>query len=100
VHPFNSAGRFAGDDASSSFVVERSYLERFRYADNLVRDGLEITFVSEHRPIEAYMDSLAEAGMVVERLRETSVPDAAIVRPRSRRWQRIPLFLHVRARRL
>jgi SAM-dependent methyltransferase len=97
VHPFNSAGRFAGDDASSPFVIEGSYLERFRYADNLARDGLEITFVSEHRPIEAYVGALADAGLLVERLRETDVPDSAIVRPRSRRWQRIPLFLHIRA---
>jgi SAM-dependent methyltransferase len=97
VHPFNSAGRFAGDDASSAFVVEGSYLERFRYADNLVRDGLEITFVSEHRPIEAYVNALTAAGFLVERLRETDVPDSGIVRSRSRRWQRIPLFLHVRA---
>jgi SAM-dependent methyltransferase/predicted enzyme related to lactoylglutathione lyase len=97
VHPFNSAGRFAREAADSPFVVEGSYLERFRYADELVRDGLEITFVSEHRPIQAYADALASAGLLVERLRETDVPDPAIVRPRSRRWQRIPLFLHVRA---
>ncbi len=97
VHPFNSAGRFAGDDASSAFVVEGSYLECFRYADSLMRDGLEITFVSEHRPIQAYVDALSSSGLVVERLRETDVPDSAIVRPRSRRWQRIPLFLHIRA---
>lgn len=97
VHPLASAGRFAGDDESSPFVVEGSYLERFRYADNFVRDRLEITFVSEHRPIESYVSALADAGLMVERLRETDVPDSGIVRPRSRRWQRIPLFLHVRA---
>ena len=97
VHPFNSAGRFAGDDASSPFVVEGSYLKRFRYADNFVRDGLEITVVSEHRPIQAYVRALSDAGLMVERLRETDVPDSGIVRPRSRRWQRIPQFLHMRA---
>ena len=61
VHPFNSAGRFAGDDASSPFVVEGSYFERGRYSDNFVRDGLEMTFVSERRPIEAYVSALADA---------------------------------------
>jgi SAM-dependent methyltransferase len=100
VHPLNSAGRFALDDASSPFVVDGSYLERFRYEDSLVRDGLEITFVSEHRPMEAYVTALAEAGLAVERLRETDVPESGIVRPRSRRWQRIPLFLHIRALKL
>ncbi|HUF01433.1 MAG TPA: hypothetical protein VMN35_03325 [Gaiellaceae bacterium] len=37
------------------------------------------------------------AGLLVERLRETDVPDSAITSARSRRWQRLPLFLHVRA---
>ena len=69
-----------------------SYLERFRYRDDLARDGFEITFVSEHRPIEAYVDALADAGLVVERMREPAVPDSAIVRPRSRRWQRYHSF--------
>jgi SAM-dependent methyltransferase len=97
VHPLASAGHFTGDDASSPFVIEGSYLESFRYSDSFVRDGLEMTFVSERRPIQAYVNALAEAGLVVERLRETDVPDSGIVRPRSRRWQRIPLFLHLRA---
>jgi SAM-dependent methyltransferase len=97
VHPLASAGRFAGDDASSAFVIEGSYLETFRYSDSFARDGLEMTFVSERRPIQAYVDALAEVGLVVDRLRETDVPESGIVRPRSRRWQRIPLFLHIRA---
>jgi hypothetical protein len=44
------------------------------------------------------VDALADAGLLVERLRETDVPEAAITEPRSRRWRRLPLFLHVRAR--
>jgi SAM-dependent methyltransferase len=98
VHPLASAGQFEdGEDAASPFVIEGSYLETRRYSDSFARDGLEITFVSERRPVQAYVDALADAGFVVERLRETSVPDSGIVRPRSRRWQRIPLFLHIRA---
>ena len=31
------------------------------------------------RPIEAYVNALADAGLVVERLRETDVPDSGIV---------------------
>jgi SAM-dependent methyltransferase len=97
VHPVASAGQFAGDDASSPFVIEGSYLEPVRYSDSLARDGLEMTFVSERRPIQAYVESIADAGLLVDRLRETDVPDSGIVRPRSRRWQRVPLFLHIRA---
>ena len=97
VHPLASAGQFDGDDASSPFVVAGSYLERSWYSDAFDRDGLTMTFVSERRPIQSYVDALADAGLVVERLRETDVPDSGIVRPRSRRWQRIPIFLHIRA---
>jgi hypothetical protein len=46
------------------------------------------------------VNALADADLLVERLRETDVPDSAIVRARSRRWQRIPLFLHIRALKL
>ena len=97
VHPLASAGRFASEDAESEFVIEGSYLETFRYRDSFARDGLEMTFVSERRPIQGYVSALAHAGLLVERLRETDVPEAGIVRSRSRRWQRIPLFLHIRA---
>jgi SAM-dependent methyltransferase len=97
VHPVNSAGTFAGEEADSPFVISGSYLESFRYTDELERDGLAVTFASEHHPLEAYFEALAAAGFLVERLREHAVPDAAIGRPRQRRWQRLPLFLHIRA---
>lgn len=97
VHPLNSAGTFAGEEADSPFVISGSYLEPFRYTDELERDGLAVTFASEHRPLEAYFEALTAAGFLVERLREPAVPDQAIGRPRQRRWQRVPLFLHVRA---
>lgn len=98
VHPLNSAGRFDGEEADSPFTIAGSYLERSYYADELARDGLEITFVSAHRPLQAYTEALSEAGLVIERLCEPAVPESAISRPRSRRWQRLPLFLHLRAR--
>jgi ubiquinone/menaquinone biosynthesis C-methylase UbiE len=49
VHPINSAGRFESDDPASRYVIEGSYLDRFRYADAIERDDLEMTFVSDHR---------------------------------------------------
>lgn len=97
VHPLNSAGTFEGDAADSPFTIGGSYLERSFYADEITRDGLEITFVSAHRPLQAYTEALSEAGLVIERLREPAVPEFTISRPRSRRWQRVPLFLHLRA---
>ncbi len=97
VHPLNSAGSFAGEEPGSPFVISGSYLEPFRYTDELARDGLAVTMPSDHRPLEAYFDALAAASFVVERLREHAVPDEAIGRARQRGWQRLPLFLHVRA---
>jgi SAM-dependent methyltransferase len=98
VHPLNSAGSFDGDEGDSPFTIAGSYLECSYYSDDLVRNELEITFVSAHRPLEAYLGALTNAGLLVERVREPAVPDELVERkPRSGRWQRIPLFLHVRA---
>jgi SAM-dependent methyltransferase len=97
VHPLSSAGRFDGDDADSPFAIPGSYLAASYHADSVARDGLEIEFVSAHRPLEAYTEALADAGLLIERLREPALPEHGIDRPRSRRWQRLPLFLHVRA---
>lgn len=97
VHPFGSAGRFEGDDADSPFVVRGSYLDLFRWRDEVDRDGLRATFESAHRPIGWYFAALESTGFLVERLRETGVPESAVRVPGNRRWQRLPLFLHVRA---
>jgi SAM-dependent methyltransferase len=99
VHPINSCGRFEASTADARFVISGDYLRPFRYSDTVQRDGLSMTFHTEHRPIEAYFIALEQAGLLVETLREPSVPDQTIVSPTERRWQRLPLFLHLRARR-
>jgi SAM-dependent methyltransferase len=99
VHPINSAGRFEQKTADAQFVIKGEYLHAFRYADTVERDGLTMTFHSQHRPLEAYFMALEDAGLLVEALREPRVPEHAIVSEASRRWQRVPLFLHLRARR-
>jgi SAM-dependent methyltransferase len=97
VHPFNSAGLFEARRADSPFVVRGTYLGRFRYRDVVDRKGYSMTFESEHRPIEWYFGALAAAGFLVEQLGETPVPESAIDDPHKRRWQRLPMFLHIRA---
>jgi hypothetical protein len=57
------------------------------------RDGLKMTFTSEHRPLQDYFAALEAAGLLVERLVE--IPDTGDS-PGSR-WRRLPLFLHLRA---
>ena len=90
VHPLNSAGRF---EKHGRFVIRGSYLASFRYADTVKRDELSMTFESQHRPIFAYFDALAAAGLVVDALREPATEG-------HESWSRLPLFLHLRARRL
>jgi SAM-dependent methyltransferase len=97
VHPLDSSGRFEGDEPGSPFAISGSHLAPSRYEDAVERDGLAVTFASEHRPIAAYADALWQAGFLIERLREPPVPDHSITAPRDARWQRVPLFLHIRA---
>jgi len=91
VHPINSAGRFTGDraDPDRPFVIGGSYLKPERYVDAVDHDGLTMTFHGEHRPLQAYTEALADAGFVIERLREPTSPDPA------RPWSRVPLFLNI-----
>jgi SAM-dependent methyltransferase len=99
VHPINSAGQFERESADAPFVIKGDYLHAFPYADAAERDGLTMTFHSQHRPLQAYFSALEEAGFLVELLREPGIPEHALLSEASRRWQRVPLFLHVRARR-
>jgi Methyltransferase domain len=48
-------------------------------------------------PSRRLLFSLEKAGLLVKALREPSLPDHAIVSDASRCWQRIPLYLHLRA---
>jgi SAM-dependent methyltransferase len=90
VHPINSGGKFETDDEGAPFVIRESYFERRRYVDRLERDGLEMTFTSDHRSLEGWLRPLTDVGLLVERVREVTAPA-------NPRWERIPLFLHVRA---
>jgi SAM-dependent methyltransferase len=99
VHPLNSAGTFLDEDsAASPFVIRGSYLDELTYTEAVSRSGLEMTFHTRHRPLEAYSRALEAAGLSIEAIREPAVPSAGLLSERSKRWQRIPLFLHLRVR--
>jgi SAM-dependent methyltransferase len=93
VHPINSGGHFASSAADAPFIMRDSYFEKRRYSDTVERAGLRMTFTSLHRPLEAYVAAFGSAGLTVERLVEV----ADTTDPPGDRWQRIPLFLHLRA---
>jgi len=96
THQANTAGHFGAGagDGPPPFVIEGSWFERRALFDTCERDGLTMTFHSEHRPLHDYTDALGDAGFVIERLREVTDPDP------DDKWHRIPLFLHLRARRV
>jgi len=97
-HPINSAGWFENRDAQSPFVIDGSYLDTTPMRDVIERDGVRLTFHSEHRPLEAYFRALADAGLLTETIREVRPSDQVVSQyPSDRRWQRIPMFLHLRA---
>ncbi|HEX2322757.1 MAG TPA: class I SAM-dependent methyltransferase [Streptosporangiaceae bacterium] len=97
-HPINTAGAFENRDVRSPFVISGSYLDHAPLRDVVDRDGVRLTFHSEHRPLEAYFHALADAGLLTETIREVKPSDeVANEHPSDRRWQRIPLFLHLRA---
>jgi hypothetical protein len=100
VHPINSAGSFESEEPEAGFTIEGSYMDTWDYTESIERDGLRMTFCSIHRPIGAYFELLRVNGLVVDHLQEVGEdqPSAAAA-PRRLRWTRVPLFLHLRARR-
>ena len=98
VHPTNSAGNWRESKSATgeppAFVIDGSYMHSRRYADDVESDGLTMTFHGKHRPLSMYTNLLTENGLMIERLDEITDPD-----PTSK-WSRIPLFLHLIARRV
>jgi hypothetical protein len=97
-HPINTAGSFQSRDADAPFVISASYLQTTPLQMVADRGGIRLTFHSEHRPLESYTRALEASGLLIEAIREVRPPDhRAGHDPAARRWQRIPLFLHVLA---
>jgi ubiquinone/menaquinone biosynthesis C-methylase UbiE len=84
VHPMDSAAAIP-----APYSVERPYEDA----------AGRLTLRNVHRPAEAYFRALERAGLVVEAVREPSIPAAADVPAYWERWKRVPLALVVRARR-
>jgi len=90
VHPLNSFR-----------LAERpSYFERFRYADEVERRGVRVTFHSVHLPLADLVGALRGAGFALEDLREPRIPPEAVAeRAEAEAIVRRPLWLHLLARR-
>jgi len=97
-HPVNSAGDFESRDGDAAFVIAGSYLASGPADWSTERGGVQLTFHSEHRPLEAYSRALEAAGLLIEAIREVGVPPGGSgADPAAVRFRRIPLFLQFRA---
>lgn len=76
-----------------------SYYETARFEKLVEREGKgSMNFHDVHRPLGDYFDVLADAGFLVERLREPTPGDAYVSRfPEVAGWRRAPFLLHLRA---
>ena len=71
-------------------MLSGSYFHRRRTSATQEKDGLRMVFESVHRPLEDYFAALEGAGLLTETVREPP-------RGNGGRWDRLPLFLDVRA---
>jgi ubiquinone/menaquinone biosynthesis C-methylase UbiE len=98
THPMADAGTFVTEEADAPFVITGSYLSRRWREKTEERDGLQMTFRSWAYPLEGYARALEAAGFLIEAIREpVATPSAVAARPGYACWQRLPMFLHLRA---
>ncbi len=90
VHPINSAGAFLSSEPDAEFVIAGDYFARRRAAETVEKNGLSMTFDSRHWALEDYFAALQSAGLLAEAVREPLERDGS-------RWDRVPLFLDLRA---
>ena len=96
AHPINTAGEFETREPDSPFVIRESYFVPRRNDLRVERDGLRMTFVDLHRPLQDYAVALERAGFVIEAIREIGDEEEPARRESQTRWRRLPLFLHIR----
>jgi len=93
VHPINSGGAFPNREPDAIFEIRESYFEERTTRMSFEREGLPITFVSRHRPLERFARAFLDAGLLIDRMAE--IPDLSD--PPGTPWRRLPLFLHLGA---
>ncbi|WP_054308743.1 class I SAM-dependent methyltransferase [Mesorhizobium sp. 1M-11] len=97
VHPFADRGRFDRERPDTPFVVDGTYFGREHFEGAEERDGLRMRFAGWSQPLQNYMAALERGGLAVTSLVEPA-PDAGPQWAALRDWDRIPLFLWLKAR--
>ena len=77
--------------------MEASYFGRQRFESMDERDGLTMHFAGWSQPLEAYVAALAASGFAVTSMREPQ-PKFDGTDERLRCFERMPLFLSIKAR--
>jgi SAM-dependent methyltransferase len=104
AHPVTDLGHFddgrrAVFDTSSNephgrFTLRDGYFEQNRVDDDVESNGLPMTFRGWTHSLEDYSVALEDAGFCIESIRE---PRPAGSPSPFDRWQRVPLFMFIRA---
>lgn len=98
-HPINDAGGFSDPGPDAEFLISGTYFGRRPFEATVERDGLNMTFRGWCYALEDYARALEAAGLAIELLREPTPADVSGQNRRGR-WRRVPMFLHLRCRRL
>ena len=93
VHPLASAGQFTAREPDAVYEIRGSYVDERRYSSTFERDGLVMTFTSQHRSLERIVQAILATGLLIDHFAE--VQDLSD--PPGDRFRRLPLFLHVGA---
>ncbi len=93
-HPVTDMGRFIGNEPHDDFALRLNYFENLRVDDAVEEGGCAMTFRGWTYSLEDYAMALEGAGLRIEAMREPRPSGAS---ERFLRWQRVPLFLSVRA---
>jgi len=95
THPMADAGHFESLEPDAVFILDTPYLERRWLDETEERDGLTMRFAGPAYPLQDYARALQEAGFMIELIREPAMirPE----KPQDARWERIPMFLFLRA---
>ena len=94
THPVVDGGHFAGDGPDAAYVLADAYMGTSAFDATEERHGLSMHFRGWHHSLEVYVAAIADAGLVIDALRE---PAPANPTANYERWQRYPMFLHLRA---
>jgi hypothetical protein len=93
-HPLVDVGRFADDAPEAAYVIREDYFANRRVDDILERDGLTMTFRGWTYSLEDYATAFEQVALRIETIREPRPAGAPI---RYDRWNRVPMFLMLRA---